>query len=254
MKITYATVKNTKLMDKPNEDIFLCDGNNGIFLLLDGVSRDRESGRYPNPSPAVDVVHILKDEIYNYLISHRWDSQNILDLIVKAVKIANNKVKIYNDRKKLLFAAGAVGIIAIIDKGQLFYAYIGDCFGRIVYDNNIVVFTHCQTELINKHKKEFSAFEIREIICNNPVHPYSYGVLNGDEQAIYFLQTGKIDLFDVKCIILTSDGIEPFLSSCSAKFLHSKNAISLLEKDQEIQTENQDDKTIIKIDMEYIDL
>lgn len=34
MKITYNTVKNTKQLDKPNEDIIFCDLEKNIYILL----------------------------------------------------------------------------------------------------------------------------------------------------------------------------------------------------------------------------
>lgn len=250
MIITYGTVKNTKQTDKPNEDSILCDCKNGIFLLLDGVSRDNENGKYPNPSPAVEAVNILKEEIYKEIMLHDMSSENILDIILYAIIKANDKVKIYNDEKKLAFAAGAVGIVAIIHGKQLFFAYIGDCYGRLIYSNEITTFTECQTQLISQHKKEYSTYEIREIICNNIMHPYAYGVLNGDKRIIQFIKYGKIDLEDVKHIILTSDGMENYLEHCSIKILQKKDADELLTNAQKEYPTKQDDRSIIKIDLE----
>ena len=46
-----ATAKNTRYADKPNEDLFFFDEATGFAMILDGVSRDRENGIYPNPQP-----------------------------------------------------------------------------------------------------------------------------------------------------------------------------------------------------------
>ena len=46
------TRRNTHWEDKPNEDFCWFDAEAGAALVLDGVTRDREAGRYPNPSPA----------------------------------------------------------------------------------------------------------------------------------------------------------------------------------------------------------
>lgn len=40
----YGTLKNTKMYEKPNEDFVLCDNERNIFILLDGVSRDKVNG------------------------------------------------------------------------------------------------------------------------------------------------------------------------------------------------------------------
>lgn len=248
MKITYKTIKNTRQVDKPNEDIVLCDFSKNIYILLDGVSRDNENGQYPNPSPAVEVVKILREEIYRNLMLYNIEKDNILSGILNAIKNANNNVRVYNEKMKLSFAAGAVGMVAIIKENQLYYAYIGDCYGRLIYKDKINIFTECQTELISQHKKEYTSFEIREIICNNIEHPYAYGVLNGDNRAIEFVKLGKIDLSDVEYVILTSDGMEEFLSKCSIGMLKSKDANELLKEAVLYKNEGQDDRTIIKIE------
>ena len=250
MRVSYGTIKNTKRIDKPNEDVILCDCKNNFFILLDGVSRDTDYGKYPNPSPALDAANILKKEIYEQFILNYIDSKNMLNTILDAIKYANNKVQIYNHERNLGFAAGAVGIVVLLYENQLYYAYIGDCYGRLIFENKIVVFTSCQTELISLHKKEYSAYEIRENICNNPMHQYSYGVLNGDSRAIQFIHSGRLDLKEVKQVILTSDGMEPFLENCSSQVLQTKNAGDLLNIAQNEQYKNQDDRSIIKIEIE----
>lgn len=250
MKVSSGTIKNTKSIDKPNEDLMLCDVNNDIYILLDGVSRDRVNDRYPHPSPAVEVTEILKDEIHKHILLYNQQGENILENILRAIKYANDKVRGYNEEKRLLFAAGAVGIVVLICNDVLYYAYIGDCYGRLIYENQIEIFTECQTELINKHKKEFTSKTIREEICNNPTHPYAYGVLNGDKRAINFIRTGIVNLTDVEQIILSSDGMEAFLERCSLKMLKEELVSNLLENAVLENNEFQDDRTIIKIEKE----
>ena len=247
--MTYNTVKNTKQLDKPNEDIAFCDMDKSIFVLLDGVSRDNEGGQYPNPSPAVDVNEIVIEEINSNINLVDLQNNNILDVIIKALQKANDKIRIYNESKKLLFAAGTVGLVVIIQNNILYYAYIGDCYGRLVYEDKVTTFTKCQTELINEHKKEFTSYEIRKMICNNNMHPYAYGVLNGDKRAINFIYSGEIDISDVKQIILTSDGLEDFLSRYPSQILTNKDADLLIKEAILYDNKNQDDRTIIKIEL-----
>lgn len=249
MKVTYDTMKNTKQLDKPNEDCVLCDLERKIFILLDGVSRDNENEEYPNPSPAVDVVEILKKEIYMNLCHQNKEKKNILNEIFRAIEKANNKVKMYNEKEKLSFAAGAVGMIGVIYEEKLYYAYIGDCFGRLICKDVVTFFSECQTELISQHKKEYTSFEIRKLICNNAQHPYAYGVLNGDKRALEFVRLGKIDLTNVCHIILSSDGMESFLSQCSVEVLKEKKANELIKAAILYNNTKQDDRTIIKIEL-----
>ncbi len=248
LNVSSDTVKNTVLKDKPNEDILYCDKKKNLFILLDGVSRDKEKGIYPNPSPAAEVVEIMVEEIRRTIDSAELQEGKISDLIMLAIQNANHEVGLYNKERKLSFAAGAVGIISIIYQGFIYYAYIGDCYGRLFYGDRVFLFTKCQTELISKHKKEYTAYEIRELICNNKEHPYAYGVLNGDERAMDFICTGKMDITDVEHIILSSDGLEKFIASSEENLLKEKNADELLREAIIYNNEKQDDRTIIKID------
>ncbi len=248
MKVTSHTIKNTKRKDKPNEDYVFFDFKKNIFILLDGVTRDIENDKYPNPSPAVEAVNILKKEIYNNLKNYIF-SKNIIIQMQDAISMANKKLKIYNDKYNLDFNAGAVGIVAVIFNNKFYYAYIGDCYGRIIYKNEISFFTECQTKLISIHKKEFTSLEIRNEICNNISHPYGYGVLNGDNNALQFLCSGEIELTNVKYIILSSDGMEPFLSKCNIDLIKNQTALQLANNSQQYNNINQDDKTILKIEI-----
>lgn len=99
MKVTYNTIKNTRQLDKPNEDIVFCDIDKSLFILLDGVSRDNEGGQYPNPSPAVDVDEIAIEEIKNNINLIDLQDNNILDVILMALQKANDKIRIYNEKK-----------------------------------------------------------------------------------------------------------------------------------------------------------
>ena len=85
-----------------------------LSILLDGVSRDNENGKYPNPSPALDTTQILVTEIYNNILLYDFKENNLSDIILNSIQKANDKVHLYNEDKNLPFDAGAVGIIAII--------------------------------------------------------------------------------------------------------------------------------------------
>lgn len=61
LTIKGATAKNTRYADKPNEDLFFFDEASGFAMILDGVSRDRENGIYPTPSPACRADNAFAD-------------------------------------------------------------------------------------------------------------------------------------------------------------------------------------------------
>lgn len=235
-----GTIKNTKIYDKPNEDFVLCDDERNIYILLDGVSRDKINGKYPNPSPAQEVTELFAREAYDYLKknSGQYDLEQVKGAFIKGNEAIENYNTKYND-----FLPGTVGIICIVDEDRLFYGYIGDCYGRLISKSEIKFFTKCQTREIAIHKKEFSASEIRNKICNNPRHPYAYGVLTGQKEAMEFVVLGECSLTNVDMVFLSSDGMEPYLSRLIRKDFVKKEADYYLE--QSVVNSDEDDKAVI---------
>lgn len=239
---TCGTIKNTKIYDKPNEDFVLCDDERNIYILLDGVSRDKIDGKYPNPSPAREVTELFAREAYNYL--EKKSGQYNLEQIKKAFVKGNEAIENYNIKYND-FLPGTVGIICIVVEDRLLYGYVGDCYGRLVSKEEINIFTRCQTKEIAIHKKEFSSSEIRNKICNNPQHPYAYGVLTGQKEAMEFVVFGECSLTNVDMVFLSSDGMESYLSSLSRKDFLQKEANYYLECS--IKGKGEDDKAVIII-------
>lgn len=237
-----GTIKNTKIYDKPNEDFVLCDDERNIYILLDGVSRDKVNGKYPNPSPAREVTELFAREAYDYLKKN--NSQYDLEQIKKAFIKGNEAIESYNIKYND-FLPGTVGIICIIDEDRLFYGYIGDCYGRLISKGEIKIFTKCQTREIAIHKKEFSSREIRNKICNNPRHPYAYGVLTGQKEAMEFVVLGECSLTNDDMVFLSSDGMEPYLMSLNFKDFVEKEADYYLE--HSVINGDEDDKAVIII-------
>lgn len=239
---TCGSIKNTKIYDKPNEDIVLCDDERKIYILLDGVSRDKINGKYPSPSPAREVSELFAKEAYDYL--KKSDGKYELKYIKDAFIKGNEAIEHYNI-KYYDFLPGTVGIVCCIYKDRLYYGYIGDCYGRLIRNDEILVFTKCQTEKIAIHKKEYSSKEIRNEICNNIKHPYGYGVLTGQKEALDFVVFGEYCLNNVDMVFLSSDGIEPFLAGLSREDFVNGDATYYLEKS--VMDTEEDDKAVIII-------
>ena len=235
--VTYC---NNKWMDKPNEDYFICDDIGQIYILVDGVSRDRIGGVYPNPSPAREVSEIFVKVVYDYLKAH---SQHFL--IREAIEIGNNEVAKYNEKMNWEndFLPGTVGIVAMIKKEKMYYCYIGDCYGlKVSKKGKKTFFTDCQTKMIAKYGKQYTAYEIRNKICNNKAHSCAYGVLNGDMRAMDFVVAGMIEIEDGEKIFLCSDGFDDLVQNCSAADLYKMSLEEMGNK-----SKNMDDKTMIVI-------
>ena len=231
-KSSVLSITNTKVFNKPNEDFFLCDDNKKIYLMVDGVSRDKIGGLYPNPSPSATVSKIFIDSAYEYFQDNYLAVEDEKSLLFNMVCYGNKQIELYNKQKEWInnFLPGTVGIIGIIKKQKFFYVYIGDCYGLII-SHEKKMFTKCQTQTI------------RNMICNNKNHPYSYGVLNGDLRALDFLEYGYQSLYDNEKIFLCSDGFYDALSRLSAPMLYSMTPEQIAE-----YSEDTDDKTLIIIE------
>ena len=241
-----VSIINSKNINKPNEDFYLCDDDRGIYLLFDGVSRDKINGIYPNPSPSFDVSKLFVKSVYKFLLENINENANILDLLHNAIKKGNDEINEYNSKKEWIdnFLPGTVGIIAVIRDCKLFFAYIGDCYGLVISNKgDKTIFTQCQTEKIANHKKEFSAYEIRNEICNNESHPYSYGVLNGDFRAMNFIKYDTIDILSNDKIIICSDGFSDIIKNVSGKKLYQMTIDQMTTRANE-----SDDKTMVIIE------
>ncbi len=241
---TSKSIKNCKPFNKPNEDYYITDIKNNFFILTDGVSRDKENGVYPLNSPSRKVSEVFSNYAHHFLCENALQYSDKEMLLFNAMKYGNQKISLLNENYNGDFLPGTVGIIAIIINNSFYYAYIGDCFGVKISRTNKECFTFPQTSLIHKHIKEFSAAEIRNHICNNINHPYSYGVLNGSEEAENFIVTGSFDLKGVKCILLFSDGFENYINSKETDELLSMDVLKLKTESDYL---SDDDKTIIKI-------
>lgn len=243
-----ATKRNTKAPDKPNEDCFLCDSSNGIFMILDGVTRDRVVGKYPNPSPAVEVSKIFLKRAYDYILKN-CSEENDYEKVIKNAFIEGNAIIDKFNHSGLenveKFLPGTVGIIAIIKEDRLFYGYIGDCIGVLVNKQGKTEFTTCQTKLVHEHNKEFTANEIRNEICNNIKHPYSYGVLDGRKGAIDFVVTGKVNIGNYERLILLTDGLEEIIKQVPNEELIEASANELITN--RVCDGSTDDKTVIVV-------
>ena len=196
--------RNTKCADKPNEDFVAYSKNYNFGMILDGVSRDRENGAYPNPSPVTQVNKIFSFSIMSiYTEINTKGIQKIYDMIY----VANTELKEFNCLLGHRFPAGTVGIVFDIQDNIFYYGYVGDCCAIIIRDNNRRTFTECQTDMIAKYKRQYSSDEIRFKICNHVNHPCGYGVWDGNEYAMDFVKCGSIRIKKGDVIFMYTDGL-----------------------------------------------
>ena len=152
-----ATKKNVKDINKPNEDYCLCDDASCTYILADGVSRDKINGIYPNPSPSEDVATLFVKSVHESISNN--SGKEALNILESAIETGNDRIRAYNNKKQWdnEFYPGTVGIIVTIRNQELFYAYIGDCYG-LVLNRDKKFFSKCQTDKIAEHRSEFSTY------------------------------------------------------------------------------------------------
>lgn len=237
------TSKNSKAQDKPNEDYAAYDDKNYIGIVLDGVSRDREGGIYPNPSPAYEASRIFA----NMVLSHAPEIGNrSIANLQEMVIDANKKLAEYNTKLGHRFAAGTVGIVFCLEKDCFHYAYLGDCYGSVIRDKNMRIFTNCQTVMVAQHSKEYAADHIRFDICNHIGHPCGYGVWDGNPKAMDFVCYGSIRLMSGDVVLLYTDGLAEEIARISVSDLTQKSLQELFASAMEI---GKDDRTCVRLEV-----
>ena len=242
MQIDYYSLKNRKGDDKENEDFLLANVKGKRFILLDGVSRDRENGRYPCPSPAAEVSVLFAQECMDTMREMKNIHAGPIEIIRQAVAAGNTAVREYNRKHLHPFPAGTVGIVALIEKNLFCYGYTGDCFGLLIRGEKRYCFTEEQTALVHRHIRELTTAQIRNEICNHIMEPYAYGVWDGNPDAMDLVRYGTINLKNGDTIILYSDGAAEAVDQCSDPV---NTDLEELLTDSGLQ--NTDDKTILRI-------
>lgn len=256
---TYDNVAFTKHNLTPVvEDYF--NVKDTTFCVADGVTRDDINGdpvgypeteqearkwleTYPNPSGALESAKIICDD-FVYEI-HKLDDSEISNKIIdEEIKKANKSLKAINDSRDIdyvkedYYCSVAVGGRIVGDK--LYCFSIGDCHITVLNSDFDVIFTtinnHKQFEnylndvYSKEHDFDWQRPECRKMVRkdyrNNPAKKYngkdvSFGVLSGEENAEYYIDTYCVDLSDAKYICAYSDGCEPF-------FENKENIINIL--------------------------
>lgn len=246
IKIDFYTKKNSKDYSKPNEDYIHVVNDMGIFILLDGVSRDLEHGIYPSPSPSLAVSELFAIKTARYLTDELTNNDTIpLATIKNAIEYGNRNIRAYNDDLGHCFLPGTVGIISCIVDSTFYYGYIGDCIGMY----NLTTFTTSQTERIRASKHKYTPEEIRTNICNNLKHPCSYGVLNGQREALAFVKYGSFKIAQGDSLVMMTDGMESVFTLCDVEDLHKYKCYELVDivEANERNSSASDDKSILRV-------
>lgn len=245
--IVTGTRKN-RTIDKPNEDFFFSSEEAKLFVIADGITRDRENGVYPNPSPSREAA-----QKFCKIVGGIIETNSGLPSLKVAFINANNEIKKLNKDYQGYFLPGTVGIAVLIKERILCFASIGDCIGIILRNGEKIRFNRKQTEALRNCGQKISPEVIRMNICNNKNHSLGFGAFNGDVNAVDFIEDGMINLENGDKVILISDGLEILLENYDIAEVMTKNTIEevfdLVENIESNLGLRTDDKTAIIFDV-----
>lgn len=252
-----ATCINTREFYKPNEDYYINDVKNGVFIVADGVTRNHEEYIDTKESAAEKVSHIFAETVHENILKNCFENltdTEILDLLFLCVKEGNKKIKEYNSAKTLEYweyYPATVGIVAIILNNKLYYVYSGDCLGFLFRNNTRLLFAEQQTKHLNFYKKQLTKKERYENNCNNKDSRLAYGVFNGEDAALDLVKSSYIDLNSGDTIVISSDGLENYFLLENPNDIIGLTSEEIFEKskiyDRKPYSPYADDKTFIMI-------
>ncbi|WP_077706522.1 PP2C family serine/threonine-protein phosphatase [Virgibacillus dokdonensis] len=217
MKIETVTCKG---VSECNEDAVIINDNISVYGVADGASsiipfftQENETGGY-----------IASNLVKNYYESLQH-CDSFLDDFAKINMQLQTKMKEYSiDTSKKEQLWGTALALVKISPNRIDFIQTGDCMIFAVYDSGFVrVLTRAQTEFlegvaINKwkelidkgiHKQKDLREGVEDVLISIRQRSNTfagYGVLNGENDAVDFIEFGKINRNGLKHLVMVTDG------------------------------------------------
>jgi len=218
MKIESLTYKG---VGELNEDSLIINDDMALYGVADGVSSlvpfksdDNLTGGY-----------IASNEVKWYF-EHLNGTNHLSEDLFVINQNLREKMEEHgiNMAKKEQLWGTAVALVRVNENGVEFIQ-TGDCMILAVYqDDHVRPLTHLQTEhleskVLNRWKelvqngvntREKLMKEVKDTLISNRMKsntPEGYGVLNGEKNAVHYMEFGKINKIGVKHLILITDGL-----------------------------------------------
>jgi len=256
MKYTYefSSAKHKRDIPKPSEDRVFVDGDRGIFVVLDGITRlHSEYEADPGKSAVCDVNEIFLGAVIEYLSANIDGDPELI--LRAAARLGNEGIREYRKGKTLSewgFYPGTLGVIAILRGSRLHFLCAGDCIAAVVRKTSRLFFgAEPALEAIDKDKP--SKEDRYRLYCNHPESPLGYTIFNGDEGA---QETACYSYIDLSCgdrVLMASDGISSLVKYERISALKALSAEEMIAASARFDVppfaEYADDKSIIVIDI-----
>ncbi|MCQ2418011.1 MAG: hypothetical protein MJ071_09440 [Oscillospiraceae bacterium] len=246
-----CTVRNKREnLVKPNEDYYVEDKTNRIYLIADGVTRPHDEYLHSGESLAAKSAQILCDSIQEVLLNEM--TEDISASFLSAMQKGNEKLSLLRQYSPSTFFYPCTTFIgALIRDNTLFYSNCGDTMGVIIRDQTKITFSERHNAIAEKLKIQKS--EVYQYIHNKIERPEGFAIFNGDSSIGDFLHVGHISLLPHDRIIIASDGLANFLYYTRAETLAEITMNEIITSSEMFDKppfqSYADDKTVIIIDV-----
>jgi len=232
MKIFSIIKKSSLRPERPKEDYLVLSKKFPIFAVADGVTLRAKTGKkYPNPSGAAQVAKIFCEKIV-FKAEKKYEKFSKKDL-PDIFEIANKAVADYNFLKGRtektinyfdfdLFSA-TTSFLLIKDNKAYWFSLcdaglmIFDKLGKKIF--NSPSFSPINGKFLPKNWNKMESNE-RDIVMHKFRNKLGkngellgYGVVDGQKQAVEYLNYGEIDINAGDLAIIYTDGFENYFDS-----------------------------------------
>lgn len=247
------TCTNKRNMQKPNEDVVVADVDNGIYILVDGITRPHsEYSNTSETSAALMASQIFAKVAHEYILAHLRE-ENKERLLRDAAAHANLSIKQFRSKKSLEewnFYPATLGIVALIDKGVLHYLAVGDCIGVLLRSSSRMLFAKefamDGVDLIAPTKSDRY-----EKYCNHQPEFLAYSVFNGDSQVHEHAEYSYFHIAKGDVIMFATDGLSDLVKFEKQNTLRSATVeeLILISKKYDVSpfAHYADDKSMIRV-------
>ncbi|TLS38210.1 protein phosphatase 2C domain-containing protein [Pseudalkalibacillus caeni] len=204
-----------------NEDALVRNESARIFGVIDGVSSIDKYRNRRGETGGYIASRLLKQSLEN--IKQCEDLEKAVERGNELIQREMEDARIDTGHKENRW--GAALALVKLNEGKIEYVQSGDCMILAVYKNNHVrpltvsQVGHLEERSLNRWKEGIgkgmkTASELldytRDVLRENRTKSNTlegYGVLNGEEEAVSFLEYGKINAYQIRYLIILSDGL-----------------------------------------------
>lgn len=267
-----AGCRKNACSDKPYEDAFWLNPEMHVFCVADGITRTRINGIYPSPSPASFVANTVVSTVERFF-NEESRRRACDEMVVDALRTANQRVcnyifgKIPGPEFPSTDMPGAVATILALNGDYACFAHIGDCIILHFPDgdlSNPVRLTEDQPARAREWLTETSVLSredkmriVRNSIRNAKEHPLAFGALSGQDEAMAFVQTGRVKISSGDTFLMCSDGLDLTLAHLEhdrelQRLVEERDVEGIMDYADELEHSlraRSDDKTLIIIEI-----